>query len=73
MKYVVLQSGAAKLNEWVSERRNVYEDYKKLFKENPPTVGALLLYINSQHTKSSAECFYANIFFSTNPPENPGK
>ena len=73
MKYVVLQSGAAKLNEWVSERRNVYEDYKKLFKETPPTVGALLLYINSQHTKSSAECSYANIFFSTNPPENPKK
>jgi hypothetical protein len=73
MKYVVLQSGAAKLNQWVSERRNVYEDYKNLFQEPPPTVGALLLYINSQHTRSSAECFYANLFFSTNPPVNPTK
>lgn len=73
MKYVILQSGAAKLNEWVSERRNVYEDYKKRFQETPPTVGALLLYINSQHTRSSAECFYTNIFFSANPPDNPRK
>jgi hypothetical protein len=73
MKYVVLESGAAKLNEWVSERRNVYEDYKNLFQETPPTVGGLLLYINSQHTRSSAECFYANIFFSANPPDNPRK
>jgi hypothetical protein len=73
MKYVVLQSGATKLNQWVSERRNVLEDYKNLFQETPPTVGALLLYINSQHTRSSAECFYANIFFSTNLPDNPGK
>jgi hypothetical protein len=73
MKYVVLQSGAAKLNQWISETRNVYEDYKKLFQEEPPTVGALLLYINSQHTRSSAECFYGNIFFSANPPDNPRK
>jgi len=73
MKYVVLQSGAANLNQWVSERRNVYEDYKKLFQEPPPTVGALLLYINSQHTRSSAECFYTNIFFSANPSDSPKK
>jgi len=69
MKYVILQSGAANLNQWVSETRNVYEDYKKLFQESPPTVGALLIYINSQHTRSSAECFYANIFFSANPAD----
>lgn len=73
MKYVVLQSGVTKLSQWISESRNVYEDYKKFFQEEPPTVGALLLYINSQHTRSSAECFYANIFFSANPPDNPGK
>ena len=73
MKYVVLQSGAANLNQWVSQTRNVYEDYKKLFQEPPPTVGALLLYINSQHTRSSAECFYANIYFSANPADNPKK
>jgi MFS superfamily sulfate permease-like transporter len=31
MKYIVLQSGASKLGQWVSETRNVYEDYKKAF------------------------------------------
>jgi hypothetical protein len=69
MKYVVLQSGPERLGQWVSETRNVYEDYKKLFQEEPPRVGAVLLYINSQHTKSSAECFYADIFFSSSPPK----
>jgi len=73
MRYVVLESGASRLNQWVSETRNVYEDYKKLFEEEPPTVGSLLLYINSQHTKSSAECFYADIFFSSSPPDTPKK
>jgi hypothetical protein len=73
MRYVVLESGAAKLNQWNSETRNVYEDFKRLFQEEPPTVGGVLLYINSHHTRSSAECFYADIFFSANPPDNPGK
>jgi hypothetical protein len=67
MKYVVLQSGAGKLNQWAFETRNVYEDYKKYFQEEPPSVGAVLLYINSQHTQSSAECCFAEIFFSTQP------
>jgi hypothetical protein len=73
MKYVVLQSGPAKLNQWISEMRNVYEDYKKLFQEEPPNAGGIVLYINSQYTKSSAEIFYANIFFSSSHPANPGK
>jgi hypothetical protein len=72
MKYVVLQSGATKLNQWISEVRDVYEDYKKLFQEEPPTLGGVVLYINTQHTKSSAEIFYADIFFSSSLPESPG-
>jgi hypothetical protein len=69
MKYVVLQSGPAKLDQWICETRNVYEDYKKLFEEEPPLVGTVLVYINSQHTKSSAACDYADIFFSARPPK----
>jgi hypothetical protein len=70
MKYVVLQTGTEKLGQWIWETRNVYEDYKKYFQENPPEVGAVLLYINTQHTQSSAEIFYGDIFFSTQPPKD---
>lgn len=70
MKYVVLQSGTDRLGQWIRETRNVYEDYKKYFQENPPEVGAVLLYINTQHTRSSAEIFYGDIFFSTQPPKD---
>lgn len=73
MKYVVLQSGPAKLSQWICEMRNVYEDYKKLFQEEPPNSGGIVLYINSQYTKSSAEIFYGNIFFSSSSPASPGK
>jgi hypothetical protein len=69
MKYVVLQSGADKLGQWIWETRNVYEDYKKYFQEDPPTAGGILLYINTQHTQSSAEIYYGEIFFSFKPPK----
>ena len=73
MKYVVLQSGADRLRQWIVETRNVLEDYKKLFQEEPPAVGTVLLYINTQHTNSSAECSYADIFFSSSPPKGKTK
>jgi hypothetical protein len=66
-KYVVLQSGAEKLNQWVFESRNVFEDYKKYFQEDPPPVGAMLVYINSQHTQTEAEICFTEILFSTRP------
>jgi hypothetical protein len=69
MKYVVLQSGPEKINQWIRESRNVYEDYRKLFQEEPPTAGGVLLYINTQHTDSSADCSYADIYFSSSPPK----
>lgn len=69
MKYVVLQSGPEKSGQWVRETRNVFEDYKKYFQEDPPQVGGLLLYINTQHTQSSAEIYYGEIFFSAHPPK----
>jgi hypothetical protein len=63
-KIIVLQAGKDQLNQWVSEKRNVYEDYKKLFGKEPPAVGGVGFYINSQHTRSEAESFLADIHFS---------
>ncbi len=73
MKYFVLQSGKDNLNQWMTETRNVYEDYKKLFDEEPPQAGGVLIYINTQHTHGSAEIDYADIFFSATPPKTPDK
>jgi hypothetical protein len=70
MKYIIVESGLGKVDQWVEETRNVYRDYKKLFREVPPAVGGILLYINSQHTKSSAEISYADIFFSVSQPRS---
>lgn len=62
--YVVVRSGAEGLGVWSHERRNVYEDYKALFNEDPPPIGSVSVMIDSDDTKSSAESFFSDIYFS---------
>ena len=65
IKAVVVRSGPAELGKWITETRNVYEDYKKLYGESDktPVVSGTRLQINSQHTKSSAESYFADVVF----------
>jgi hypothetical protein len=65
-KVIVLQAGPEKLNQWVQEKRNVYEDYKRLFKKEPPKTGGISIYINTQHTQGKGESFFGPIYFSKN-------
>jgi len=62
--YVVVRSGAADLGKWLTERRNVLEDYKKIYGENPSEeVGVISVLIDSNDTRSSAEAFVGEILF----------
>ena len=61
--YVIVRSGTADLGKWITERRNVAEDYKKIFGEAPDSPGAISLAIDSDDTASSAESFFGPIRF----------
>jgi hypothetical protein len=63
-RLIVLESGPEKLGKWVWEKRNIYDDYKELFEEEPSEAKLISLYINSQHTKSRAESYFGEIYFS---------
>lgn len=60
-RYVVLESGSSETGKWISEQRNVYEDYKDLFNEEPPDADGITLMIDSDDTGSRAESYFANI------------
>jgi hypothetical protein len=53
--YIVLRSGADELGKWITERRNVVEDFRKIYGEAPNNPNALSLGIDSDDTRSSAE------------------
>jgi hypothetical protein len=62
--YVVVRSGPAELGKWLTESRNVLEDYKKVYGEAPgEEVGAISISIDSNDTRSSAESFFGEILF----------
>ena len=64
MHFIVVRSGSADLGKWITETRNVLEDYKKIYGENPgESAGAISLSINSQNTGSRAESLFGNILF----------
>ena len=63
VKVVVVRSGPAELGKWITETRNVYEDYRKLYGEEPPVGKGVRLQINSQHTGTSAESWFADVVF----------
>jgi hypothetical protein len=63
VKVVVVRSGPAELGKWIAETRNVYEDYKKFYGDEPPVVKGMRFQINSQHTRTSAESWFADVVF----------
>lgn len=60
-RYFVLQSGEINLGKWVTEKRNIYDDYKALFKEDPPKGGGIMIMIDSDDTGTSAESYFDDI------------
>src|SRR4030042_300078 len=64
VKIIVLESGEAKLNQWVNEERNVYEDYKNAFGEEPPMISGVEIMTDTQNTGGSATAYYGDILFS---------
>lgn len=61
--YVVVRSGAAELGRWLSERRNVADDFRRIYGEEPDNPGALSLSIDSNDTQSTAESFFGPLAF----------
>ncbi|MFH1478150.1 MAG: DUF3047 domain-containing protein [Candidatus Omnitrophota bacterium] len=62
IKLIVAESGKARIGEWVFEKRNIYEDYKKAFRSEPLSrVGAIALMTDTDNTLSTAETLYKDI------------
>jgi len=61
--YIVMRSGAADLGKWITERRNVLEDYKQIYGTQPDSPGYISIAIDSDDTVSSAESVFGAIRF----------
>lgn len=58
---VAVESGNGKAGTWVAEERNLYEDYRALFGEEPPDIGAVALMTDTDNTGGEAVAYYGDI------------
>ena len=70
VRYIVLRNKTDRLGQWITEKRNIYEDYRRLFRDinggEPPEVVGVTFFINAHNTKSRAESRFCDAYFSKN-------
>ena len=58
---VAVESGDDKAGNWVSEERNIYEDYKTIFGEEPPLLGGVAIMTDTDDTNDEATAWYGDL------------
>ncbi len=61
---IVVESGPQKIGTWVDEERNIYDDYKRAFGEEPPMINGVAIMSDTDNTKEQAVAYYGDITFS---------
>lgn len=62
-RMIVVESGPSRVGMWVEEERNIYEDYKKAFGEEPSLINGVAIMSDTDNTKERAVAFYGDIEF----------
>ena len=60
---IVVESGAGRIGMWVDEERNIYEDYRNAFGEDPPMINGVAIMTDTDDTGEQATAYYGDIVF----------
>jgi hypothetical protein len=63
IKMIVADSGDAYVGHWREQTRNLYEDYKRAFGEEPPPVQSIGIMTDTDNTGEDVEAYYGDISF----------
>jgi len=69
VKMIVVESGPEKLDEWATEERNVCEDYRQAFGDEPPMISGVAIMTDADNTGESATAYYGDIVFKKTTEE----
>jgi hypothetical protein len=64
---VAVESGDGKAGEWLTEERNIYEDYRKVFGEEPPHLGGIAIMTDTDDTGDEVTAWYGDIALAGTP------
>jgi len=65
---ISIESGRAESGKWITETRNIYEDYKRFFGKESPKVGAIAIMTDTDNTGESAAANYGPIAICSRNP-----
>jgi len=65
---ISVESGRAETGKWITETRNIYEDYRRIFDSDPPKVGAIAIMTDSDNTGESVSADYGPIAVCSRDP-----
>lgn len=64
VQYIVVESGNEKAGEWVSLKRNIIEDYRNAFGEEPRDITGITIMTDSDNTEESTLAWFGKIILS---------
>ncbi len=62
---IVMESGPAGVGQWVAESRNIGEDDRKAFGEDPPMLSSVAVMTDTDNTNESAVAWFGDIVFTS--------
>lgn len=63
-RMIAVRSGPGQAGQWVTERRNVRRDYRRLFGGDADTVDAVAIMTDTDNSGKSATAYYGDIYFA---------
>ncbi len=64
---IAIESGPASAGRWLSEERDIWADYQRLFGEEPKKAAAIAIMTDTDNTGGSAVAWYGDIILATSP------
>jgi len=61
VRMIVVESGEEGVGSWLNERRNVLEDYRRAFGDDPPAISGVAIMTDTDNTGEAATAFYGDI------------
>jgi len=61
---LAVESGKENVGEWITEKRNIIEDYRRLFGGEPPAIMAVGIMTDTDNTGESATAWYDDLKFT---------
>lgn len=65
VRMIAVESGPKRVGNWIEEQRNVYEDYRRAFRAEPPHVEGVAIMTDTDDTGERVSAAYGDIVFLT--------